>query len=239
MTALAIENLEVCYEPGLPIVRGAQLSVDSGEILAILGPNGAGKSSLAKAVAGLAPVTQGRVLLFGRDITRTPAHRMVFEGLAFVPQTDNIFSNLSVVENLELAAAILKANRKDSLERIYAMFPDLQRQRTLLSANLSGGQRQMLAMARGLIARPRLLILDEPSAGLSPRLVEQVFSKLRDVRENGVAILLVEQNVRAALAVADRAAILVEGKERVVAPCGELRNDARVAELYLGSHASR
>ena len=130
--ALRVENLDVSYEPGLPIVRGANLAVAPGEIMIILGPNGAGKSSLAKAVAGLAPVTGGRILLFGRDITRTPAHRMVFEGLAFVPQVENVFVNLSVVENLELAAAVVRANRKrESFDFVHRLFPDLDRQRAI------------------------------------------------------------------------------------------------------------
>ena len=169
--ALAIEALEAGYEPGLPIVRGASLAVQPGEIVAILGPNGAGKSTLVKAVAGLVPVSAGRVLLHGQDITRVPAHRLVFEGLAFVPQTENIFANLSIAENLELAAALLRADRRERLDPVYAMFPDLARQRTLRAGRLSGGQRQMLAVARALIARPRVLVLDEPSAGLSPKLV--------------------------------------------------------------------
>ncbi len=237
--ALAIEMLEAGYEPGLPIVRGASLQVGTGEIVAILGPNGAGKSTLVKAVAGLVPVSQGRTLFFGRDITRVPAHRMVFEGLAFVPQTDNIFTNLSILENLELAAAIVKADRRERLPPIYAMFPDLERQRHLPAGQLSGGQRQMLAMARALITRPRLLILDEPSAGLSPKLVAQVFDKLRDVRASGVTVLLVEQNVKAALALADRAAILVEGCERIVGSSTELLGDERIAALYLGRHTGK
>jgi branched-chain amino acid transport system ATP-binding protein len=237
LPALAIEALEAGYEPGLPIVREASLTVEAGEILAIIGPNGAGKSSLVKAVAGLVPITRGRNLLFGRDITRTLAHRMVFEGLAFVPQTENVFENLTVAENLELAAAIVKAKRQESLEPVYAMFPDLQRQRADLAGRLSGGQRQMLAVARGLIARPKVLILDEPSAGLSPKMVEQVFSKLREVRASGVTVLLVEQNVKAALALADRAAVLVEGKERVVGKSSDLLQDDRIAELYLGGRA--
>jgi branched-chain amino acid transport system ATP-binding protein len=236
MNALQIEDLEVSYEPGLPIVQGANLTVEAGEIMVILGPNGAGKSTLAKAVAGLAPVTQGRVLLFGRDITQTPAHRIVFEGLAFVPQVDNVFVNLTVKENLELAAAIVKTNRTDF---VYALFPDLQRQSTSKAGDLSGGQRQMLAIARGLIARPKLLVLDEPSAGLSPKMVDELFAKLRDVRATGVTILLVEQNVKAALNLADRVAIMAEGKERVIATSAEIRNDDRLAELYLGSHARR
>jgi branched-chain amino acid transport system ATP-binding protein len=238
--ALQIEALEAGYDPGLPIVRGASLSVAQGEIVAVLGPNGAGKSTLVKAVAGLVPVSAGRVLLLGQDITRVPAHRMVFEGLAFVPQTENVFANLTIAENLELAAALLKAKgrqRTQRLEPVYAMFPDLARQRTLDAGRLSGGQRQMLAVARALIAQPRLLILDEPSAGLSPKLVGEVFAMLREVRASGVTVLLVEQNVKAALSLADRGAVLVEGRERVVAPSAELRGDERLAALYLGRHA--
>ncbi len=237
--ALVIESLEAGYEPGLPIVRGACLALRRGEIFAILGPNGAGKSSLVKAVAGLVPISKGRVLLDGRDITRTPAHRMVFEGLAFVPQTENVFINLSVAENLELAAAIVKAKRRDQLDPVYAMFPDLLRQRALPAGQLSGGQRQMLAVARALIAKPSLLILDEPSAGLSPLLVSHVFNKLREVRDAGLTVLLVEQNVKAALALADRAAVLVEGKERIVGRSTDLLNDERIAELYLGRHTGK
>jgi branched-chain amino acid transport system ATP-binding protein len=263
--ALEVDTLEAAYEPGLPIVRGASLRVQPGEIVAILGPNGAGKSTLVKAVAGLVPVTAGRVRLHGADITRVPAHRLVFEGLAFVPQTENVFANLTIAENLELAAAILeeprrgrrprspagaatwwrwpggasKAERRERLAPVYAMFPDLERQRTLLAGRLSGGQRQMLAVARALIARPRVLMLDEPSAGLSPKLVGQVLAQLARVRDHGVTVVLVEQNVKAALAVADRAAVLVEGREQVVGTAAELRGDARIAELYLGRHVQR
>ena len=237
--ALEVESLEAAYERGLPIVRGASLAVQPGEIVAILGPNGAGKSTLVKAVAGLVPITAGRVLLHGADITRVPAHRLVFEGLAFVPQTENVFANLSIAENLELAAAILKADRRERLEPVYAMFPDLERQRTLLAGRLSGGQRQMLAVARALIAKPRVLMLDEPSAGLSPKLVGQVLQQLKRVRDTGVTVVLVEQNVKAALAVADRAAVLVEGREQLVGTAAELRADARIAELYLGRHVQR
>ena len=237
--ALQVQGLEAGYEPGLPIVRNATLTVTPGEIVAILGPNGAGKSSLVKAVAGLVPITKGRVLLHGRDITQTPAHRMVFEGLAFVPQTENIFVNLSVAENLELAAAIMQVKRRSALEPVFAMFPDLLRQSTLPAGQLSGGQRQMLAVARALIAKPRLLILDEPSAGLSPLLVGQVFAKLREVRATGITVLLVEQNVKSALAVADRAVVLVEGRERIVGRSEDLLNDERVAALYLGRHTGK
>jgi branched-chain amino acid transport system ATP-binding protein len=146
---------------------------------------------------------------------------------------------LTIAENLELAAALVKAKRNERLDPIYAMFPDLERQRQLPAGQLSGGQRQMLAIARALITRPKLLILDEPSAGLSPKLVAQVFDKLREVRASGVTVVLVEQNVKAALALADRAAVMVEGQPRIVASSAELLNDERVAALYLGRHTGK
>ena len=239
--ALRIDALVAGYESGLAIVRGASLEIRAGEIVAILGPNGAGKSTLVKAVAGLVTISAGSVHLFGQDITRVPAHEMLRRGLAFVPQTDNVFANLDVAENLELAAALLGLGRREQRARlapVYAMFPDLARQRSLRAGRLSGGQRQMLAVARALVARPRLLVLDEPSAGLSPKLVGQVLAQLREVRASGVTVLLVEQNVKAALTVADRAAVLVEGRERIVARSADLLGDARLAELYLGRHAA-
>jgi branched-chain amino acid transport system ATP-binding protein len=234
--SLRVEALEAGYEPGLPIVRGASLTVAAGEIVAILGPNGAGKSTLVKAIAGLLPVSGGSVWLGERDITRVAAHKLGALGLGFVPQTENVFTNLSVAENLELAAALQKVQSRERLPALYELFPDLARQRKLLAARLSGGQRQMLAMARALVRMPQVLMLDEPSAGLSPRLVGEVFAKLREIRAGGVTIVLVEQNVKAALAIADRAAVLVEGRERVVAPAAELARDERIAELYLGRH---
>ncbi len=234
--ALSILNLEAGYEPGLPIVKGASLTVQQGEIVAVLGPNGAGKSTLVKAVAGLVTVSSGSIHLGEQDITKTPAHQLCALGLAFVPQTENVFANLTVAENLELAAALQKVDKRERLPALYAMFPDLARQRTLLAGRLSGGQRQMVAIARALIRMPQVLMLDEPSAGLSPKLVAEVFDKLREIRAGGVTILLVEQNVKAALAIADRAAVLVEGRERVVASAAALKSDARIAELYLGRH---
>ena len=242
--ALQVQDLQAGYEPGLLIVRGASLTMAAGEIVAILGPNGAGKSTLVKAVAGLVPISGGRVHLGSaqgvQDITQVAAHQLVHRGLAFVPQTDNVFAGLSVAENLELAAALMtgvtRHNRGERLAPVYAMFPDLLRQRGLLAGRLSGGQRQMLAVARALISRPRVLMLDEPSAGLSPKLVAQVFDKLAEVRASGVTLLLVEQNVKAALALADRAVVLVEGRERLVAPAKGLANDPRLAQLYLGQN---
>jgi branched-chain amino acid transport system ATP-binding protein len=236
VTALRVEALEAGYEPGLPIVRGASLLVESNEIVAVLGPNGAGKSTLIKAIAGLVPISAGRVLLHDREITGRAAHRLPHEGLGFVPQTENVFVNLSIDDNLDLAASILKVPKKRRLAELYALFPDLARQRRLLAGRLSGGQRQMLAVARALVGEPKVLMLDEPSAGLSPKLVGIVFEKLVEVRATGVTIVLVEQNVKAALAIADRAAVLVEGSTRVVGTARELANDPQVAALYLGHY---
>jgi len=235
VSALSVRDLVAGYEPGVPIVNGASLTVSAGEIVAVLGPNGAGKSTLIKAIAGIAPIASGAVFLGDEEITRLPAHRMVRLGLAFVPQTENVFTGMSVEDNLRLAAGILPAaKRPGRIAEIYRLFPDLERQRRLLAGRLSGGQRQMAAIARALIAAPRVLMLDEPSAGLSPKLVEGVFARLAQIRASGVAIVLVEQNARAALAIADRGLILVEGRNRHEGRAAELGGDARVAELYLG-----
>ncbi len=234
MIALACTELEAGYEPDLPIVRGASITVQSGEIFAILGPNGAGKSTLVKAIAGLVPILGGRVLLGNEDITRLPAHLMLRRGLAFVPQTENIFANLTVEENIDLAASIMKVDKRQRTAEVYALFPDLARQKRLQGGRLSGGQRQMLACARALVTKPKVLMLDEPSAGLSPKLVGVVFDKLREIRLSGLTIVLVEQNVRAALDLADRATVLVEGRERITERSGHLKEDGAISSLYFG-----
>ncbi len=223
------------YEPGVPIVRGASFAVDAGEILVLLGPNGAGKSTLAKAVAGLVRLEGGDVRLGGASLAGVPAHARIRHGLAFVPQTGNVFAGLTVAENLAIAVAVLP--RRERGERVAAMlslFPDLALARRGAAGRLSGGQRQMLAIARALVTGPRVLALDEPSAGLSPKLVETVMAKLREVRAGGVAVLLVEQNARAALAVADRAMILAEGRVAHEGAGASLLDDPAVAALYLG-----
>ena len=235
---LEVRDLVAGYEPGVPIVRGASITVKRGEIVVVLGPNGAGKSSFIKAVAGLVPVSGGQVLLDGKDITTTPAHQMVRMGLAFVPQTENIFPLMSIEDNLKTAGGILKPKQAaERIEAMYETFPDLKNFRRKGAGNLSGGQRQMLAVARALIVEPKLLVLDEPSAGLSPKFVSMVFSMLSDIRKSGVTILLVEQNAKAALAIGDRAYVLVEGKDRHEGIASELWNDPVVAELYLGQRA--
>ena len=233
MSLLTVSQLEAGYEPGLSIVRGASIHADKGEIVVILGPNGAGKSSLIKAIAGIVPVTGGSVVLDGEDITAVPAHLKIRKGLAFVPQTENVFPLMSVEENLAVAAGVLRAPPAH-IEEMFALFPDLARQRRLAAGSLSGGQRQMLACARALIVRPGVLMLDEPSAGLSPKFVEQVFARLVEIRASGVTIVLVEQNARAALAIGDRAYVLVEGREAHEGPAKTLWDDPLIAELYLG-----
>ena len=235
MTILDVRSLVAGYEPGLNIVRGASIHADEQEIVVILGPNGAGKSSLIKAIAGLVPVSGGQVLLDGQEITATPAHMMVRKGLAFVPQTENIFPLLTVEENLRVAGGILpRAEVSPRIEEMFTMFPDLARQRRLHAGSLSGGQRQMLAVARALIVHPRVLMLDEPSAGLSPKFVEMVFARLAEIRRAGLTIVLVEQNAKAALAIGDRAYVLVEGREAHEGPARTLWDDPVIAELYLG-----
>jgi branched-chain amino acid transport system ATP-binding protein len=235
MSILEVEGLVAGYEPGLPIVKGASIHADEGEIVVILGPNGAGKSSLIKAVAGLVPVSAGQVRLDGRDITAVPAHLKIRQGLAFVPQTENIFPLMTVAENLAVSGGILpRAQVAGRMEEMFAMFPDLARQRHLMAGSLSGGQRQMLAVARALLVRPRVLMLDEPSAGLSPKLVAQVFAGLAEIRAKGLTIVLVEQNARAALAIGDRAYVLVEGRPAHEGPARTLWDNPLIAELYLG-----
>jgi branched-chain amino acid transport system ATP-binding protein len=233
---LAIENLVAGYEPGLPIVRNATLNARAGEIFAVLGPNGSGKSTLVRAVAGLVNIESGRVSLGEENITGRPAHRLARAGIGYVPQTDNVFTRLTVEEHLALAAvAVERPARRARIAAVYDLFPDLAAWRRLAAGRLSGGQRQMVALARALVPSPRVLLLDEPSAGLAPAVVDAVLSRLRDARALGVTIVLVEQNTRAALAVADRGCVLVEGRPRLVGTAAELAGDAEVARLYLGA----
>lgn len=233
---LTTTGLVAGYERDLPIVRGVDFALAANELVVVLGPNGAGKSTFVKAIAGLVPIHAGTVRLGDADATHVPAHEKLRHGLAFVPQTENVFATLSIADNLRLAADILPAGeRARRIDRLYGMFPDLAVRSARRAGALSGGQRQMLAIARALIVDPSVLILDEPSAGLSPKVVGEVFALLKTIRQSGVAIILVEQNVKAALAVADRAVILVEGQVRHEGTATGLTDDPRVAELYLGA----
>lgn len=237
MSAPALEaaGLVAGYDPDVPILRGASVRVMPGEIVTLLGPNGAGKSTLVKAVAGLVPITSGTIRLGDRDIAGTPAHLLARRGLGFVPQTENVFTEMTIADNLALAAAILPHSRRAlRMGQMFAMFPDLARDPKLRGGRLSGGQRQMLAIARALIPAPNVLLLDEPTAGLSPRLAAEVVETLTRIRDSGVAVLLVEQNARLALRHADRAYVLVGGRCVHEAPARELYDDAGLGALYLG-----
>ena len=237
---LTLQGVVSGYQADLPIIRDVSLGIAKGEFVVLLGPNGAGKSTLVKTVAGLVPMRAGRVTLAGRDITDVSAHLKLRDGLGFVPQTENIFATMTIRENLQLAAQILpKARRADRIEAMFQMFPDLAARPSTRAGGLSGGQRQMLAVARALVIEPEVLILDEPSAGLSPKMVTDVFEQLGRINQTGVTMLLVEQNVRAGLEIASRGVILVEGRVAHDAPAADLQGDPIVSRLYLGGHQPR
>ncbi|MDQ0316832.1 ABC transporter ATP-binding protein [Amorphus orientalis] len=230
--SLAVDRLVAGYVKGQPIVREVSFSLAPAEILAVFGPNGAGKSTLVKAIAGVAPVFAGAVHCGGSDLAGRPAHRIARAGIGYVPQVRNVFTEMSVRENLDLAIA-MRQSRGPTLAEIYELFPDLEEMGRRRAGALSGGQRQMVAISRALLLGPSVLILDEPSAGLSPRNVDLVFQSLRQLRLH-VPILLVEQNVKAALRIADRAMLLSEGTVRLSASAEELLDDPAVMETFLG-----
>lgn len=235
MTALSLADLQAGYDPDLPIVKGVSFTIKKGEAVCILGPNGAGKSTMIKAIAGLVRCFGGQVHLGGRDVTGLASHVLVRNGMGFVPQTENIFTRLSITENLQIASQLLpRQDRAGRIEAMLDMFPDLGTRPRELAGALSGGQRQMLAAARALLTEPQVLMLDEPSAGLSPKLVGQVFDTLRRISEAGVTLVLVEQNVRAALALTERALVLVDGKLAHDGPTDELHDGKFLGELFLG-----
>jgi ABC-type branched-subunit amino acid transport system ATPase component len=223
------------YVRGLPIVHGASVRVAPREIVTIIGPNGAGKSTLMKAIAGLVQRESGRILLGERDLASLPTHQIVRAGVGYVPQTGNVFASLTIQENLKVGGHLVAtADRTARLERAYAQFPILADKRGDRAGTLSGGQRQMLAMARALMTDPAVLMLDEPTAGLAPKVVDEVFRQLRRLAESGVAVLMVEQNARAALRISDRGYVLAEGCNRIEGAAADLMANPEVATLFLG-----
>jgi branched-chain amino acid transport system ATP-binding protein len=223
------------YVRGMPIVQGVSMEVSRGEIVTIIGPNGAGKSTFLKALAGLVLFEGGSVQCLGRDVSGLAAHSLIEMGLGFVPQTGNVFTNLTVHENLVMGGHTLsRAELNSRLERTYAQFPLLAGRKTAQGGVLSGGQRQTLAVARALMTDPQVIMLDEPTAGLSPRVVGEVFDSLRALATSGVAVLMVEQNAKAALRISDRAYVLAEGRNRMSGQADDLLNDPAVGEAFLG-----
>jgi branched-chain amino acid transport system ATP-binding protein len=219
---------------GADILHGVSLRVDPGEIVAIIGPNGAGKSTAIKAVFGLVRVREGRIAFAGEDITNLRPDRVARLGIGYVPQERNVFPSLTVEENLEMGAYACADGLRERLDRVYAVFPALREHRRRPAGALSGGQRQMVAMGRALMPEPRLLLLDEPTAGLAPNLIAGVFDKIRDVNALGVGVLMVEQNAKQALATAHRGYVLAMGRNRHEGTGADLLADREVAEMFLG-----
>jgi branched-chain amino acid transport system ATP-binding protein len=216
-------------------LHGVSLDVAAGEIVTLVGNNGAGKTTLLRAISGVQPVASGAVIFEDENINRMPAHMRVVRGIAQVPEGRQVFTPLSIEDNLRLGAFGRRdANVARDLERVYVLFPVLREKRALLAGGLSGGQQQMLAIGRALMSNPRLLLLDEPSMGLAPVLVNQILATLSSLRKDGVTILLVEQNVAAALAIADRAYVLETGSIVLDGNAADLARDPRVRDTYLG-----
>ncbi|MCW2249215.1 branched-chain amino acid transport system ATP-binding protein [Azospirillum fermentarium] len=234
MTALlSIEDLHVAMGPQ-EILHGIRLTVDEGAIVAVLGSNGVGKTTLMRAVSGIYRPRSGSITFRGTPIAGLPAHRIVKLGLSQAPEGRQIFSNMSVRENLVLGGGDVGLGE---LERMLTLFPVLGERLKQNAGSLSGGEQQMLCIARALMRRPSLLLLDEPSLGLAPMVVAQIFDLVQRIRGEGVSILIVEQNARAALRIADHAAVMEDGRIVLSGPAAQLRDDPRIAEAYLGGHA--
>jgi branched-chain amino acid transport system ATP-binding protein len=235
---LEVVSLEAGYDDAL-IVRGVDLVAAADQIVAIVGPNGAGKSTLLKAVYGLLRPRGGSVRFEGEDVTGERPDRLTRRGLNLVPQVENVFSTLTIAENLHVGAlALPRSERQGEIDRVLDVFPLLVDRRRQRAGSLSGGERKLVALARALVARPRLLLLDEPSAGLSPIAIDLVFDKLVEIRSLGIAIVMVEQNARRALALADTGYVLDTGRNAYSGPGAQLLDDPRVVELYLGGSES-
>ena len=234
MSLLEVDGLEAGYDDAL-VLRGVSLRADAHEIVAVIGPNGAGKSTLLKAVYGLITRRAGTVKWDGGDVAGVRADRLTRRGLNYVPQTTNVFPTLTVAENVHIGSLIVpKAERAAAVQRVRDLFPILVERARQRAGTLSGGQRKLVALARALVAAPRLLLLDEPSAGLSPQAMELVFDKLLEINELGVGIVMVEQNARRALALAHRGYVLDAGRNAIEGRGADLLNDPQVEELYLG-----
>ncbi|MDA9790863.1 ABC transporter ATP-binding protein [bacterium] len=225
------------YFPGVNILNGSDLYAQEGELVGIIGPNGAGKSTLLKAIFGLVHVNQGSVLLRDEDITNLRADQLVRRGVGFVPQTNNVFPSLTIEENMQMGAFQDPKSFDERFAKVIDIFPTLGERRKQRAGSLSGGERQMVAMGRALMMEPSVLLLDEPSAGLSPALQDEVFVRVRDINRTGVTVIIVEQNARRCLQIVDRGYVLDQGKNAYTGTGKDLANDPKVVELYLGTLA--
>ena len=231
------KDLVAGYLPGVNILNGCSLVAHPGEMIGIIGPNGAGKSTLLKAMFGLVKVHSGSVTLHGEDITNNRANRLVQMGVGFVPQTNNVFPSLTIEENLRMGLFLRPKKLQERLGAMWDLFPTLHERRDRSAGALSGGERQSLAMARALMMEPKVLLLDEPSAGLSPVRQDETFIRTRQINKTGVCVVMVEQNARRCLQICDRGYVLDQGRDAYTGTGRELANDPKVIELYLGTLA--
>jgi ABC-type branched-subunit amino acid transport system ATPase component len=233
MSLLEVDNVVSGYGE-MVILHNVSIRVEKGEIVSLIGPNGAGKSTLMKTVFGMLTVRGGQVLFSGETITHLGPEQIVRRGVCYVPQVENVFASLTVRENLEMGAFIRDDDFSLRIEEIYDLFPDLKERRSTRVGKLSGGMRQMVALARALMLDPQMLLLDEPSAGLAPLIVEMIFERIRAINQQGVTFLIVEQNARKALENSDRGYVLVDGQNRLDGKGPELLADQQIGELFLG-----
>ena len=235
MAMLEIKDIEVFYGM-IQAIKGVSFEVNEGEVIALIGANGAGKTTILHSITGLIVPKKGEILFEGQDITSTPAHKIVSMGRAQVPEGRRVFAQLTVLENLKMGAFTRKDKDEieESLIRVYKRFPRLEERKNQMAGTLSGGEQQMLAMGRALMSRPRIILMDEPSMGLSPIFVNEIFDIIREVSEGGTTVLLVEQNAKKALAIADRAYVLETGKIVLDGKAEDLLNDDSVKKAYLG-----
>ncbi len=232
-----VDNVIAGYVPGVNILNGANLELGDGDLIGVIGPNGAGKSTMLKALFGLVKVTEGQVRYRGEDVTGKKANFLVARGIGYVPQINNVFPSLTIRENLEMGAYLRKSGVSGMIGQVVEIFPRLGERIDQRAGSLSGGERQMLAMGRALMMEPSVLLLDEPSAGLSPVLQDQVFDRIRQVNATGVSIIMVEQNAARCLQICDRGYVLDQGRNAYTGTGAELLHDPKVIELYLGTLA--
>jgi branched-chain amino acid transport system ATP-binding protein len=230
-----VDNVTAGYLPGVNILNACSLVANQGELIGIIGPNGAGKSTLLKAIFGLVKVREGNVRLYGEDITGLMANKLVSKGVGFVPQTNNVFPTLTILENLEMGLFQKPKGIKERLAFVIEIFPELEKRLAQRAGSLSGGERQMVAMSRALMMGPHVLLLDEPSAGLSPVRQDEAFLRVKEINKAGVTTIMVEQNARRCLQICDRGYVLDQGKDAYTGTGRELLNDPKVISLYLGT----